>query len=447
MDDKQKKTLIILGSVLVVLVVTTAILMLTRKKVPDGTTQPTTSIDGQVTLNYWGLWEPNSVMQPVIDEFETLYPNIKIAYSQQTFSNYESKLYTRLQQATGSSEPAPDIFRIHNTWTPKYYSLLSPLPGSVMTRDEYSQIFYPTSLADFTAKDGNLYAIPWSIDGLMVYYNKQLLSEVGVSKPPSDWDSFFEVARELTEKDSSGRITQSGLAIGTSRNIKHSAEILSFLLLQENISLMDETRTSISLNNTAVEGVFETYTNYALGDDAIWSATLDNDLEMFFAGKLAMMIAPSWRAFEIIESAPTIEFDTAPLPQLSANEDRIYYATYWGDAVNKNSSNTQAAWTFVKFLSEKEQQLTLYSNSSQIRAFGEPYSLVELNSEMLNRPYVSAIAEMAPYMQAWPMGDEFFIRDALDNAITKIVEDGDKIPPTLRNTESTINAKIEQTNK
>lgn len=448
MEDKQKKTLIILGVVLFILMVTTAILLLVqRNKNSDSnntTNLPTTE---QITLNYWGLWEPPSVMNPVIEEFEALYPNIKIEYSQQTFSNYESKIYTRLQQSTSSSEPAPDIFRIHNTWTPKYKSFLSPLPESIMTRDEYTQTFYPTALNDFTAKDGNLYAIPWEIDGLMVYYNKQLLSEEGATKPPADWDSFFELAQDLTKKDASGRITQSGLALGTSRNIQHSAEILSFFLLQEGIQPMSETRTSVSLNNSDAVNVFSVYTGYATGEDKIWSSTLDSDLEMFFAGKLAMMIAPSWRAFEIIESAPTIEFDTAPLPQLAANEEEIYYSTYWGDAVNKTSTNTDAAWLFVKFLSEKAQQMTLFSNASQIRAFGEPYSLVELNEEMQGKPYISAIAEMAPHMKSWPMGDEVFVKQALDDAITKIVEDGDSIEPTLRNTEEEINAKIEQTNK
>lgn len=445
MEEKQKKTLIIAGVVVVILLIATTILFLLR----GGTEDPGQNPEEQtsVTLTYWGLWEPPSVMQPVIDEFEAANPNIKIAYSQQTFSNYESRLFTRLQQATGNEEPAPDIFRIHNTWTPKYYSYLAPMPAEIMSVEEYQEKFYPTALNDFTAKNGNIYAIPLEIDGLTIFYNKQLLAEEGVTEPPEDWDSFFELASDLTKRDASGRIIQAGLAIGTSRNIMHSAEIVAYMLALEDIQVMDQTRTQISLNTPRVQRVFETYTNFAKGDNALWSPTLRSDLEMFFTGDLAMMIAPSWRAFDIIQAAPSVEFDTAPLPQLLANEEDIYYATYWGDAVNRTSASPLAAWKFIAFLAQKEQQMKLYSNASQIRAFGEPYSLVELNSEMLGKPYVSAIAKMATNMRAYPWGDETVVNTAINTAITDIIEGRRDVDTALEDAETTINATIEQANR
>jgi multiple sugar transport system substrate-binding protein len=445
MEEKQKKTLIITGIVVVILIIATIVLLLLRGNSADTGQSPDTQTP--VTLSYWGLWEPSSVMQPIIDEFEAANPNINIEYSQQTFSNYESKLFTRLQQATGDEEPAPDIFRIHNTWTPKYYSYLAPMPADIMSVEEYQQKFYPTALNDFSAKDGNIYAIPWEIDGLMVFYNKQLLAKEGVTKPPEDWDSFFELARDLTKRDASGRILQAGVAIGTSRNIMHSAEIIAYMLALEDIQVIDETRTQVTLNTPRVQRVFETYTNFARGEDALWSPSTRTDLEMFFSEDLAMMIAPSWRAFDIIQAAPSVEFDTAPLPQLLANEKDIYYATYWGEAVNRTSANPLAAWKFIAFLAQKEQQMKLYSNASQIRAFGEPYSLVELNGEMQEKPYVSAIAQMAPNMQAYPWGDEGAVNTAINTAITDIIEGRSDVDTALADAEATINATIEQTNR
>lgn len=451
MEEKQRKTLLIVGLVLFVLMISTGILLLinNRRKANTIVTEDgeTVVVGDEVVLAYWGLWEPSTVMQPIIDEFEEENPNIKIEYSMQTFSNYESRLYTRLQQATTSTEPTPDIFRIHNTWLPKFYQYLYPLPEEIMSAEKYKEIFYPTAIVDFTAKDGKIYAIPWEIDGLMVYYNKQLLEEAGVGTPPKDWDSFFDLAQRLTKRDSSGRITQAGVGIGTSRNVRHSAEILSFLLMQEGIEVIDQTRTKVTLNTPKVQKVFETYTNFARGDTAIWSSTLMTDLEMFFAGSLAMMIGPSWRAFDIIEAAPNIEFDTAPLPQLEGNEEEVYLSSYWGDTVSRDTKNPTAAWKFIKFLSEKEQQKKLYSNSSKIRAFGEPYSLVELNKEMVGKTYVSAIAEMASYMKSWQKGDEMGVNAAIDQAITDIIENGEDISTALKTAEEAINAKISVTNK
>ena len=443
MDPKKKTAILFAGIALVVVVITTVVLLLVNTNSKSNTN--TNTVTGE--LVYWGLWEPSSVMQPLIDQYQSAHPGVTILYSQQTYTNYESRLYTRLQQSSTSSEPAPDIFRIHNTWTPKYYTYLYPLPSTVMTSSTYSTTFYPTATADFTAKDGNIYAMPLEIDGLVVFYNKQLLTAAGVTTPPTDWDSFVELSQKLTKKTSTGKITQAGLAMGTSSNVTHAAEILSFLMLEQGIDIIDETKTAVTLNTTTAESVMDTYTSFAMGKDAVWDSSLGTDLNMFFQGKLAMMIAPSWRAFEIIQSAPTIEFGTASLPQLSANEQPIYYSTYWAEAVSKNSSNPKLAWDFIAFLAQKEQQKSMYSNAAKIRVFGEPYSLVELNSALASNSYLSSIAESAPKMISWQMGDESFVKATLNEAITSIVEDGKDSQTALKTAETEINNQLAQTNR
>jgi hypothetical protein len=67
----------------------------------------------QLTLTYWGLWEPTSVMQSIISEYQTQNPNIIINYVEQTKQDYRQRLQNSLENGTG-----PDIFRYHNTWFP-----------------------------------------------------------------------------------------------------------------------------------------------------------------------------------------------------------------------------------------------------------------------------------------------------------------------------------------
>lgn len=441
--DPKKKKFILIGSIALGIMIVLAVILLLVKTNSNNEEDEL----GTAELVYWGLWEPSSVMQPLIDEYESMHSGITILYSQQTYTNYESRLYTRLQQSTTSSEPAPDIFRVHNTWIPKYYKYLYALPASTMSASTYASTFYPTAVSDFTAKDGNIYAMPLEIDGLVVYYNKQILAKAGVTEVPTDWDSFIELAQKLTTKTSAGKITQSGLAIGTSSNVTHAVDILSFLMLQQGISLVDDSKTTVTLNTTKVESVVDTYTSFALGEDAIWDSSLGSDLNMFYQGKLAMMIAPSWAAFDILQSASTIEFGMAKLPQLAANETPIYYSTYWGEAVSKNCSNPKAAWDFINFLAKKEQQQQLFSNAAKIRAFGEPYSLVELNSDLKSNTYLSAIGESASQMESWAMGDESFVKATLNEMITSIVEDGKDAKVALKEAETEINTQLAETNK
>lgn len=446
MEKDQKKLVILLVSIVVILLVLVAIFaVVLRNKQNNGNNNGDNGDTEDIELVYWGLWEPDEVMQSIIDRYEEENPGIKILYSQQTFKNYESRAYTRLQQSSGSSEPAPDILRINNTWLPKFQKYLTSVPESIMSTEEYAELFYPTALEDFTGTDGKIYAIPWEIDGLMVIYNKQLLAQEGYSEPPADWDSFIEAAQKLTKRDSSGRITQSGLAIGTSRNITHSADILSFMMLQNGANLINDSRTEANLTSERAISALTTYTQFAAGETPLWASYLANDLTTFFKGELAMMFGPSWRAFDIIEAAPQVEFGLALLPQLP-NNDPVFYSMYWGDTVSSTTQYPEQAWKFARYLSEPEQQKELFANSSKVRAFGEPYSLVSLNSTLLTNPYTKALAEMAPSMKSWQMGDQSFVEDLLRNAITDVVENNQEPSSALSNAEKDINDQLAVSN-
>lgn len=443
--DKKKLVIILVSAVVILLVLVILFIVILNSKKDNGGGGNNTNPQS-IELVYWGLWEPEGVMQPIIDKYENANPGVKILYSQQTFKNYETRAYTRLQQSADSSEPAPDILRINNTWLPKFQKYLTPIPDSVMSSNTYSDTFYPTAVQDFTGTDGKIYAIPWEIDGLMVIYNKQLLSQAGYNEPPKDWDSFIEAAQKMTKRDSSGKITQSGLAIGTSRNISHSADILSFMMLQNGASLISATRTEANLTSDRAISALSTYTGFAKGETPLWASYLANDLTMFYEGKLAMMFGPSWRAFDILEAAPQVEFGLAPLPQLP-NNDPVYYSMYWGDTVSGTTKYPSEAWKFVKYLSEPEQQKALFSNSSKVRAFGEPYSLTSLNSELSSNPYTKAMSEMAPYMKSWQMGDQSFVEELLRKSITDVTENGKEPKTVLNSIQKDINDQLAVSNK
>jgi len=438
MTPKQKKLIKILSILAGFLLIVNILLFILLSNDP--------SQADEIELTYWGFWEDEDTMHPLLEKYEAENPGVTIRYSLQTLRGYESRVYTRLSQSAESVKPAADIIMIHNTWLPKLESYLSKLPTSTMSKETYSEAFYPTALDDFTGRDGTLYAIPIQIDGLMVIYNKKLLAEAGYSSPPTDWDSFMEAAYKLTEIDSSGKIAQSGLAIGTSRNITHAIDILSYFMLQNQAVLMNDGRTEVDLTSERAVIAFDTYTSFANSENATWAAYLASDLTLFGREQLAMMFGTTWRALEIIEDYPDVEFGLAPMPILPTNKE-VYYSTYWAHSVSKASAHTQEAWKFIKFLSEPEQQRRLYLNSAKTRTFGEPYSRVSMNKELLDSEYTNAIAQMAPYMKSWQMGDQAFVEEKLIDAITKVAEDGDRIDSVLKTAENSINEQLAITNK
>lgn len=434
MNDKRR-LLLIGGGIILVLIIGIALFSLTGNKNKDTDNEGT-----KTTLIYWGLWEPESVMKSLIDKYEKQNPNINVEYVQKPFTQYEANVYTRIQQSTVDNTPAPDIVRINNAWRSKFQSSLTPIPSSIMTPSEYSQLFHPTAISDFSGPDGQIYAIPLEIDGLTLFYNKKLFNVAGYSEAPTDWDAFTEYAKKLTLTASNGTIDQAGAALGSAKNIRHSADILNLLFMQNSVDIISADEKTVTITSPRAQSALEFYTNFVL-EHKTWSQDLGSDLETFYSGKLAMMIAPSWRAFDIINSAPNIEFGMAPVPQLPGN-DPVNYAMYWGEAVPKTSPNQLEAWKFIKFLSQPEQQKEMFSNASQIRAFGEPYSLKSLVNELSTNPYASPIMKMAPTMRAWQMGEQGYVEESLRTAINSVIA-SDIAPGTaLKEAETRINLKL-----
>ncbi|MBD3329114.1 extracellular solute-binding protein [Candidatus Dojkabacteria bacterium] len=409
---------------------------------PSGGGPPGQTTGSQTTLLYWGLWEPESVMQPLIDEYESQNPNIKIEYINRSFTQYEETSYARIVQGSTTGDPAPDILMINNTWLPKFQPYLSALPTDIMPAAEYTGTFYQTCTDDFTGSDNQIYAIPLSIDGLAVFYNKNLLQEAGYSEPPQDWNTFIEAAKKMTVTNEAGEITQSGVAMGTSNNVKHSADIFNLLLLQNNVEVISETGDGLNATLTGIkaQSAMNFYTDF-IKEHNTWSSDLLWDLDLFYSGNLAMMFGPSWRAFDIMQAAPQLEFGIAPTPQLP-NNPPVYYAMYWGHAVPETSENSVEAWKFIKFLSEKEQMKQKFSNESKIRAFGEPYSRKDLAGELSDNPYAAPIVEMAPSMDAWVMGDQTYVEDSLRTAINDVAVNNKNASQALSDAEDRINSKL-----
>ncbi|HNW32976.1 MAG TPA: hypothetical protein PKL44_01900, partial [Candidatus Dojkabacteria bacterium] len=105
LKDKKKLPLLIAGVALLLIILMVIILLLASKgKDPSNTEKEENGTPSETReLVYWGLWESTEVMEEIIDEFETNHPGVTIKYSMQTFKDYESRLYSRLQQTATTS--------------------------------------------------------------------------------------------------------------------------------------------------------------------------------------------------------------------------------------------------------------------------------------------------------------------------------------------------------
>ena len=101
-----------------------------------------------ITLTYWGLWEDDVIIKPLIDEYQKAHTTIKISYVKESKEQYRTRL-----QATIAKSSTPDIFRFHNTWVPMLKDVLSVAPKTILSADEFKKTFYPVAQTDLIVKD------------------------------------------------------------------------------------------------------------------------------------------------------------------------------------------------------------------------------------------------------------------------------------------------------
>lgn len=338
----------------------------------------------EITITYWGLWEPESVMRQVIADWNKDNPNIKINYSMQSKLQYRERVQSALARSEG-----PDIFRYHATWLPMFKNQLDSVPTEVMSTSQFEAAFYPIAASQLRSGTSYL-GIPLEIDTLSLFYNKDIFQTAGKT-PPTTWDELRRVAIELTTHDEAGRIQTAGVALGTTNNIEHWSDILGLMMLQNEADLANPTG---SLAEDAL--IFYTIFNKT---DRVWDLTLPNSMLAFANGDLAMYFGYSWDVFEIKNINPDLEFGVVEAPQLAGTN--ITWASFWVEGVNNKSEHKKEAWEFLKYLSSKETLTKLYQAESQLRLFGEPYSRVEMADQAKTNPLVAPFVDQASQAETW----------------------------------------------
>ncbi|OGD53619.1 hypothetical protein A3J78_02385 [Candidatus Beckwithbacteria bacterium RBG_13_35_6] len=338
----------------------------------------------KITLTYWGLWEPETVVASLIEEYQKKNPNVTIKYVHQSYKDYRERL-----QSTLARGEEVDIFRFHQTWLPMLIKDLAPVPQQTGQNLNLDGNYFPVVGKSLKA-EGSFYGIPLEYDGLALYYNTKIFKDAGKT-PPTTWEELRRTALDLTVRDKQGKIQIAGAALGTTNNVDHFSDILALMMLQNGADLAKP-------EGALAEDALKFYTIFVTSDK-VWDEDLPSSTYAFANEKTAMYFGPSWRAHDIKNINPNLEFKTIPVPQLP--ETKVGWASFWAEGVAAKSKNIEEAFKFLEYLSEKESLIKLYSSASQIRTFGEPYPKKDMVSELEEDPIVGAFVKQGEYAQSW----------------------------------------------
>ncbi len=145
----------------------------------------------EITVWDWKSGDPAaaSYYDAAKTEFEAAHPGVTVNYVMQPHDQYYTLLGTAL-----SSNAGPDVILLH---------------GGAQTKDRAEALVKLDEAGanlvgkqDFTGADGSLYALPLSLQGFVVYYNKARYTEAGLDpeNPPKTWDELKAACEAIKAK-------------------------------------------------------------------------------------------------------------------------------------------------------------------------------------------------------------------------------------------------------
>lgn len=363
---------------------------------------------GKAELVYWGLWEDPKVMNEIIADFNTKYPDIKVKYEKQDITNFDDyvvRLTTRINKGVGD---VPDIFRYHSSWPIQLRGYLLPLPSDVVTSLELDTKYYNVIKKDLQF-NGAYYGVPLQVDTLALFINDDIFKGGDFASVPDNWNALADSAVTLTVPDETGKIRTAGVALGTFDNISHASDILSMILVQNRANLYDLAGPTKKNAVDALGGKF--YARFSMGDEngagKTWDNGLENSKTAFTKGDLAMFFGYSWDIFEIQAKNPSLKFSVVPVPHINAERSETI-ASYWVEGVSSKSKHQKEAFTFLKYLGQKSTLEKLYKLESQTRPFGELYPRRDMKSLLSSNPLLKTFLDQADNAVSTPFSSDTY---------------------------------------
>ncbi len=309
-------------------------------------------------ITVWGTL-PSSYFDQLTQKFTTEEQQaLHLTYVEKDVATFDTDLAEALAAGTG-----PDVFLLPQDKIIKQEGKIALIPYSAFSQRQFQDTFLQES--ELYLKPEGIVALPFIIDPLVMYYNRDLLSNAGIALPPQDWGQFIDFAKTLTVKSQNGVITRSALALGEYRNISNAKEILSTLIMQAGNPIVSDAGTGpqATLSDdlggplSGTESALRFYTQFGnpVNEVYSWNRSLPKSQNYFLAGDLAVYFGFASELPSLRAQNSNLNFDVAPIPQTKDSANQITFGKMYGLAIARNSPNVAGAFKAFSLLTSKEK--------------------------------------------------------------------------------------------
>jgi multiple sugar transport system substrate-binding protein len=300
------------------------------------------------------------VVRALVPAFEARNPGLRVRVQQVPWSAAHEKLLTAYV-----GEAMPDALQLGNTWIPEFVALgaLEPL-GARIDAEKIPRADFFEGVLDAAVIGGETFALPWYADTRLLFYRADLLAAAGVAEAPRTWPAWRAALAALKARSGGGHALLLPLT---------EWEPPVILALQRGAELLREGDRYGNFASPGFRAAFGDYLSFfreglAPREGAAQLANLHQD---FAAGWFAAFVSGPWQLGELRRRLPA-EFEarwaTAPMPGASEAEPGLSLAGGASLALVARSPRKEAAWRWLAFLAEPEQQVAFHRLSGDLPA-------------------------------------------------------------------------------
>lgn len=379
----------------------------------DGNGNAQTS-DGKQTVRF-AMWDKNQekIMKEIADKYMAEHEDVDIQVELGTYKDHFTKLETQSQ-----GDVMPDIFFMNAPNFLKFASndVLEPL-DDIISEKNINMDDFPDALKDMYRYEDQQYGIPKDWDLGALWYNKEIFDEAGVDYPTNEWtwDDMVEAARKIKDSNIEGVWPIAAPA--------DTQTIVYDTIPQAGGYVINEEKTKSGYDSPeAIEGV-KAWVDLIEEELSPNLQTLEDTkpVELFKAGKLAMVIEATWNVPEFMQDDNIKDkIDIVQYPYVKERAVTIHGLSY---CMPKSSADNEAAKDFLAYLASPEIN-DLWAESGTVIPANEN----SLDKWLNSYPDVNlkAFTDQLEYSHIYPYSKNTSVWNAYEAEELKLIWSGSK---------------------
>ncbi len=291
---------------------------------------------GPIDLSLWDFHgaAEGDFFKSLPDLYAKVNPNVKITVQTVPWDDY---LGTKLETAFAAGA-GPDLFFVSPGTIGKYINSGIAYPLNPFLTDKEIADFSPSSLSGVSIGK-TIYAIPFEIEMIGLYYSADALAAAGV-QPPKTWDELKAAAVKLkTDK-------RAGITIETSKGAYQTFTWYPFMWMT-GADVFTADRKHSELDNPGVAQALQLWKDLIQSGAAnLRPSRSTTDIGILGDGETAMQICGTWSIPTIEKQYANKNIQVEPLP-LPPGGKPSNVAGGWKFMVNAKGKNAAAAAKFA----------------------------------------------------------------------------------------------------